>query len=266
MKKYKYIALSTLTFVLLFSENILSQNINNSLGLNVFNSFAFWEDPYQKGGYDNLGIGTYLSPTYKMNINKYYFQLDFMLSYFHFIGPDGLTRTGPDDDIDFGFHSHINRNDLGIKVGYNLLDNLTLLIESKYIYLQIKGSVDRTEIIQSPFDYIERGFLLGPGINLNYPKKSSNSYFSLSASYLMGNLNYTYNSFNIQASAYPIRDKITTQLLSTNLGYNIHLNSKFLLGVSLESNYFFKRKFTYDYNYDSNLWFIGLSTSIFYQL
>ncbi len=63
-----------------------------------------------------------------------------------------------------------------------------------------------------------------------------------------------------------MRNKITTELLSTNLGYYIHLSSNFLLGVSLESNYFFKRKFTYDYNYDSNLWFIGLSTSIFYQL
>ncbi len=198
MKRNKYVLFSTLIFVFFLSRNNLSQTIDNSIGLNVFNSFTLWENPYPEGGYDNLGIGTYLSPTYKMNINKYFIQLDFMLSYFHFIGPDSLTRTFSDNDVDFGFHSHMNRNDIGIKVGYNLLDNLTLLIESKYIYLQIKGSVDRTEIIQSPFDYIERGFLLGPGINLNYPEKSSNSYFSLSASYLMGNLNYTYNSFNIQ--------------------------------------------------------------------
>lgn len=266
MIKYKYILFFTLVFVLIMQEDILSQDVNNSVGLNVFNSFTLWESPYPEKSYDNLGIGTYLSPTYKMNVSKFFFQVDFMLSYFHFIGPDDLTRTFSDDDVDFGFHSYMNRNDLGIKAGYNLINNLTLLIESRYIYLQIEGSVDRPEIIQSPFDYIERGLLLGPGINLCYPEKSSDSYFSLSVSYLTGNINYTYNSFRIQASAYPLRDKITTQLLSIKSGYNIHLSPEFLLGISLESTYFFKRKFIDNYNYNSDLWFIGLSTSIFYQL
>ncbi len=267
MRRFKYFLFFSLIIVLLFSKNIFPQKINNSVGLNVFNSFTLWKHPIPQVGYDNLGVGTFLSPIYKMNINNFYFQFDFMLSYFHFTGPNDLTETGPADDIDAGFHSHMNRNDLGIVVGYNLFDNLTLFIKSKFNYLQISGSVDSKEIIESPFNYIERGFLIGPGINLNYPKINSNSYFTFSISYLMGNLNYIYNSFRTEIQS-PYKNNITTQLFTTNLGYNINLSSKFLLGVSFESDYYFKKKyfseFEYDYNYNSDLWFIGLNTGVFY--
>ena len=267
MKIFKYILSITLIIALFSSENNFPQNSCHSVGLNVFNSFTLWEHPFPRVGYDNLGVGTFISPTYKMNINNFYFQFDFMLSYFHFTGPNDLTETSQADDIDAGFQSHINRNDLGILVGYNLFDKLTLFIKSKFNYLQISGSVDSKEIIESPFNYIERGFLIGPGINLNYPKINSNSYFTFSISYLMGNLNYTYNSFRTEIHS-PYKNKITTQLFTTNLGYNINLSSKFLLGISLESDYYFKKKYfseyEYDYNYNSDLWFIGLNTGVFY--
>ena len=38
-----------------------------------------------------------------MNINNFYFQFDYMLSSFHFTGPNDLTETSQADDIDAEF-------------------------------------------------------------------------------------------------------------------------------------------------------------------
>jgi len=261
----KSILIFILVIILLSSRNLISQEINNAVGVNVFNSFSFWGNQYPEDSFENLGIGTFISPTYKMNLNNFHFQFSVMLSYFNFTGPDDLTRTGPDDDIDGGFDSYMNRNDIGFQIGYKLSDYINLALESKYIYLNIKGDSDYKFTYQSPFSYNEKGFLFGPGINLNYPENNSNSFFTLSTFYLIGELNYTYKSHRSEIIE-PYKNSIDSQLLSANIGYSFHINSNWLLGISLESDYFFKRKQAYDYKYSSNLWFVGINTNIFYQL
>ncbi|MBN2031419.1 hypothetical protein JW824_14390 [bacterium] len=266
MNKIKIISISISLFIILsFSRYTFSQGINHSVGLNVLNSFIFWGNRYPEGSFDNLGIGTFITPICKVDLKNFIFHFNFMFGYLNFTGPNDLTRTGPDDDIDIGFDSNMNRNDLRIQIGYRLSNYINLFIESKYMYLRIKGDSDYKFDWQSSFNYIEKGILLGPGINLNYPEKNSNSFFTLSLSYLIGGLNYNYNSHRLKDEK-TYNDNIETQLFSANIGYNFHINKNWLLGISLESNYFFKIKHAYKYTYSSDLWFIGINTSIFYFL
>ena len=265
MCRYNF-SLISVSFVIIFflSTNLLSKEVrNNSIGLNVFNSYTFWENSYSKEKFDNLGIGTFISPTFKMKLNNFYFKFDFMLSHFNFIGPDGLTITGPDDDIDTGFDSNMRRNDLGLQIGYSLFNYVNLSIESKYIYMHIKGDNGQKFNWQTPFNYVEKGIILGPGISLNFPKNNSKSYITLSIFYLQGRLDYTYDGHRL-AKYKANKDNFDTQLLSANLGFNIHLKTNLLFSVSLKSDYFFKKKQEHDYKYSSDLWFIGLNTSILY--
>ena len=188
-----------------------------------------------------------------------------MINYFPFTGPDELTETGPDFDIDSGFKSKMRRNDLGLQVGYNLLDFISFSLVSKYFYMNIKGDIDPKTISQYPFSYTEKGILVGPGINIHLLHNNSGSFFTISTSYLIGRLDYSYLSHIIVYIRTPYENKIDTQLLLINTGYSFYLDTDLLLELSLESNYFFKIKHTEYDHYPEDLWFIGLNTSISYN-
>ncbi len=253
----------SVSFVILFlSTNLFSKEIrNNSVGLCVFNSYTFWENSYSKEKFDNLGIATFISPTLKMKLNYFHFKLDFTSSHFNFKGPDGLTITGPDDDIDTGFDSNMRKNDLGLEIGYSFFNYVNLSIKSNYIYMHIKGDNDQKFNWQTPFSFVEKGVILGPGISLNFPKNNSKSYIILSMFYLQGRLNNTYDGHRL-AKYKEKKNYFDTQLLSANLSFNIHLKANLLFHVSLKSDYFYKEKQEQNYKYSSDIWFIGLNTGI----
>ncbi|MBD3330770.1 hypothetical protein GF354_04545 [Candidatus Peregrinibacteria bacterium] len=256
--------ISVSVVIIFLSTNIFAkEQRTNSIGASVFNSYTFWENSYSKEKFDNLGIATFISPSFKMKLKDFYFKFDFTSSHFNFIGPDGLTITGPDNDIDTGFDSNMRRNALGLETGYNFFNYVNLSIKSNYIYMHIKGDNDQKFNWQTPFSFVEKGTIIGPGISLNFPKDNSKSYIILSMFYLQGRLNYTYDGHR-SAKYKENKDYFDTQLLSANLRFNIHLNANLLFHVSLKSDYFYKEKQEQNYKYSSDIWFVGLNTGMMY--
>jgi hypothetical protein len=264
MCRYNFSLISVSIVIILLSTDLFSKQVrNNSIGLSVFNSYTFWENSYSKEKFDNLGIATFISPTLKMKLNNFHFKLDFTSSHFNFKGPDGLTITGPDNDIDTGFDSNMRRNDLGLEISHCFFNYVKLSIKSNYIYMNIKGDNDQKFSWQTPFRFVEKGIILGPGISLNFPKDNSKSYIILSMFYRQGRLNYTYDGHGL-AKYKENKDYFDTQLLSTNLSFNIHLKANLVCHVSLKSDYFYKDKQEQNYKYSSDTWFIGLNTGMMY--
>lgn len=263
MNKINYLFITILfLFIFSFTNELLPQEkMNNTIGLNVFNTFSFWETGNLH--YDNLGFGTFFSPFYKYKSNNVYFQSELVLSSFDFTGPDELTETGPDDDVDLKFDSELQRSDIGFQIGYSIFNSINLSFSTKYFYMFIKGDHKFNEGSQRPFNYTEKGFLFGPGIVINLPNNNSKSFFQFSMFYLIDHLNYSYLSHR-RDEREPYKNKIDIQLLTADIGYNSPIVKDFQLGISLKTEYSFKTRYAYSNKYNADLWFIGFNAGISY--
>jgi hypothetical protein len=255
-----------ISFVIIFfsSTNLFSQEGRNmAFGINVFNAYTFWQNPYFQEEYDNLGIGTFINPTFKMKSNNLNFTFDFTFSHFNFVGPDVLTRTGPDNDVDTGFESNMRRSDFGLQIDHNLYKIINISIASKYVYMHIQGDNNQKFESQSTYNYIDKGIMIGPGIILNFPNNTSKLHTTLSVLYLFGTLSNTYDDHGL-AKNNAIKRKYDTQLLSAELGLNVHLKTNLMLYVSLKSDLYHKKKQESYYKCNSDLFLVGVNIGIFY--
>jgi len=258
MKKFIILFLA-----LSFSQKLFSQHQNNySIGINIYKTFTLWEN-YSKD-YDDLGSSINYKPEFEVNYDKYFIQLEYLFGIQKFIGPNDLTKTGPDHDIDFGFKSKMNRNEIGVSFGYEIYKNLRCYFQIKDIGSEINGKLDQNYEYQlNHFRYKENGILFGPEIKFDYPTYNTKSFLSARFSYLIGNINYDYKTHTPKER---IKNRIETQSLSFEIGYNYNVYSTLFLGIYLDSNYMFKFKKLFDYKISSNIWFYGINGNLKYVL
>jgi hypothetical protein len=250
-------------FLALSFQKLLSQHQNNYLiGINIHKTFTFWEN-YSKD-YDDLGLSINYKPEFEVNCDKYLIRIEYLFGKQKFVGPNDLTKTWPDDDIDVGFNSKMNRNEMSLSLGYIINESLRCYLQIQNIGMEINGILNQYfENQLNHFSYIEKGILIGPLIKYDYPTYKSRSFLSTSFSYLIGNLDYDYKTHRIK-----VREKniIETQSLSFEIGYNYNIYQNLFLGIYLDSNYLFKYKYFYDHKFSSNIWFYGINGNIEFVL
>ena len=74
----EYGKLSKIIFILitlLLSTKLFPQEIKyNSIKLNIFSPLVYWQgSKYKHDKFDYLGTGVFMSPAYKLKLNKFYF-------------------------------------------------------------------------------------------------------------------------------------------------------------------------------------------------
>lgn len=236
-----------------------------TLGIEIFTAYTYWENEYTKEKFDNLGPGLFITPKLKKQFGQVFFTIDVTLSRFHFMGPAGLTITGPDYDIDSGFRSRMNRRDILFRAGYKFLKLFALSLDLKYNFLKLDGD---HKVPGLRYEYLEKGFLFGPALNAKQPIGKSTLFFDVS--YLAGHLNTEYlNTYIPIPRAGISENQINSRLFIGGLGILIPL------GKTLDLSFFYKfgyevknaKSSIYEFYYNpTDLWFQGLATGVTYDL
>ncbi|NOY59638.1 MAG: hypothetical protein GXO75_12030 [Calditrichaeota bacterium] len=254
---------SIFTAILLFS--LLYQNIAISgeknhfqIGSNFLGAKCHWENLYSNEIFDDLGWGFYYSPFVNFKIEKFLLHFSFLKGDFDFIGPDALTITWPDDDLDRGFHSNLNRKNINIMAGYDANPYLKILYGVKYFNLFVSGHLN-----ESSFRYSEKGLMYGLIINnkINLIKEKLDNIYSfgffagpLKAKYAISpKTNYNYDVVN--------------KLVEFKIGFDLKINDNMHCTIQHTSDLYF-REVTYKSGYKrtADLRFFGVIIGIFYTL
>ena len=260
-------------FILLF---YLSTNNNAGaqektryiFGLNTYIANVSWENLYFRDDkFDNLGTGLFYSPYLGFEKNRLYAHISMTKSFFDFNGPDGLTATGPDDDLDAGLDSEMQRDDIAASIGYQVFSCTNIFFTVKHFRMKINGDTYYSESMWSQMDYLEKGMLYGGGLIRRIYIGKSGLYSTFSVSYLTGTLvaDYTFGTKNAPRKIYYNGEDISTKILSFKVGLGYKITSHFLIDVSYLYEYFSKDNEPYSSNLDSDIRYHGLNINMAYS-
>lgn len=210
------------------------------LGINLFAANISWENNYSNDKYDNLGKAYYLIPNFEKKFRYISLKLNTNLCFSQLDGPDGLTITCPDDDIDSGFKTKMYINNIVLGSGYNILRYLILSINMRYTFLKIIGD---HEFGSLKYNYSEKGFLFGPSMNVKLPINKSTMYFDFY--YYNGELNTDYKAASFSRT---FRNNLTLNLYTAEIGIKIPIYQSISFGLSVKTEYYDRKGESYFYN------------------
>ena len=242
MRKGRLLSIAILILLLIFPPCTYSKDGEGlTLTIEAIPSYIFWESTYPNR-LENLGfhlIGN-LRLNYRKQFGKLFIKTELPLSYTQFNGPDGLTRTCPDDDIDVGFQSTMRREDLALMTGYDILKILSLSVIVRYSHLKLSGNHPYSFLM---FEYNESGFLFGPGVTGRLPVKKLGIYFNLS--YLLGHLNTKYKPASFPNTYH---DKMNVSVFLGEFGISIPIKKTIKIGFAYRTENYI-RNFVSDSDY-----------------
>lgn len=245
MRKGRLLSIGILILLLIFPPYIHSkEGAGLSLTIEVVPSYIFWENRYLNEKLEDLGlhlIGN-LKLNYRKQFGKLYFQTKLPLSYTRFNGPDGLTLTTPDHDIDAGFRSTMRREDLALITGYDILKILSLSAIVRCSHLKLSGNHRYSSLM---FEYNESGILFGPGATGRIPTRKLIIYFDVS--YLLGRVNTKYQpalSFSNTR-----HNKMDISVFLGEFGVSIPIKKSMKIGFAYRSEYYFRSPVSHNSDY-----------------
>lgn len=188
--------------------------------------------------------------------------MEIPISYSRFNGPDGLTITGPDIDIDTNFNSIMLKKDFSLRVGHNLLKYFNLSFIVRYNHLKLDG---KHQVVDLNYKYIEKGFLLGPSLKTRLTLQKTALFFDIS--YLVGNLSTDYHPASY-GRVRILKNAIKSKLFIGEFGLLIPISSSLDWTLKYKSELYFKSPGASQdellYN-PTDVWFQGLATSFAYH-
>ena len=260
MQKSILLLVSVVCALLIMPSTVLSEGkVGLRFGMEILAAYTYWENDFSKERFDNLGPGLLISPESKKQFGRAFFAIDMTLGRFHYNGPDGLILTSSEDDIDTGFRSRMNKRDLLLRTGYDFLEFLGLSINLRRNFLKLNAD-HKTPGVR--YEYLEKGLLLGPGLNARLPVERSMLFLEMS--YLVGHLNTDYQ--NSITSPRVSRNRMNIQILAGSLGVLVPLGKAYKLGFLYKIEYQAKSAKSSIFKYNpTDLWFQGLATIIRYE-
>ena len=246
------------TLLLLIKDIFPEQKVRVTPGIDLFAANCHWENPYSREIFDDLGLGIYLIPSIKVSVGKLNFYTSFLTGSFNFKGPDALTITSPDHDIDTGYESNMKREDVNFLIGRKFYQIVELYFGLKYFHMNIEGELKWPEKkVMSTLDYLEKGFLYGGIISNKLPLGKSPFLGVCSFGYFEGLLQGDYSINNLMMP-YNAQKDIDAKLVKFNIGLGFQFHTQNEVIISYFSEFYYKEVHSDKYKYSSDLRFRGI--------
>ena len=225
-------------------------------------AYAFWENNYAHEKSKSLGPGLFISPKMQKQLGRVTLAIDATLSAFRFNGPDGLTITGPDDDIDAGFRTRLSRRDLALQAGFDLPKFIHVSANASYHFFKLDGDHKAPGV---RYEYLEKGILFGPALGMKRQLKKSTVF--LDVSYLIGYFDTDY--FNTSRSSRVSKNEINAKQFAGAFGVQFSFTKSCDLCFSYRFEYHARspKSSIYGFHYNvTDSWLHGLATTLRYSL